>query len=82
MAGYMIWSFEHRQWWGPGHCGYTPDMEKAGRYTAEEAGAIVTDSVLLEEVAILSEVAARYGGPPKYHPYHGAQDASGPGSCE
>jgi hypothetical protein len=60
---YVIWSFEHDQWWGPGHAGYTPNLEAAGRYTALEAGEIVTASVMGEEVALLYETAQMYGRP-------------------
>lgn len=32
-----IWSGEHRAWWGPDGCGYTPHMEKAGVYLRWDA---------------------------------------------
>jgi hypothetical protein len=62
-ARYVVWSFEHRLWWGPGRCGYTPDLELAGRYTAEEAGRIVTDSMMGEEVALHEATAKLHGHP-------------------
>lgn len=62
-AQYVIWSFEHRQWWGPHHCGYTPHLFAAGRYDAVEAGEIVTQSVMGEEVALLEQTAAMNGAP-------------------
>lgn len=34
---WLIWSNEHRRWWGPGEHGYTSDVTKAGRYTEERA---------------------------------------------
>jgi hypothetical protein len=34
---YLIWSHEHRQWWGPGRYGYVQSIAKAGRYTHAEA---------------------------------------------
>ena len=34
---YLVWSNEHKAWWGPDHCGYTPDVTYAGRYTQDEA---------------------------------------------
>jgi hypothetical protein len=43
---YLIWSFEHGRWWNPNHSGYTSDITKAGRYSAQQAGAIVTNSVM------------------------------------
>lgn len=60
---YVIWSFEHHAWWGPGQAGYTWTLARAGRYSAVEAGEIVTNSVLGEEVAILVQVAERNGPP-------------------
>lgn len=60
---YVIWSFTHRQWWNPGRAGYTPHLEQAGRYSAEEAGEIVTDSILGESVCICEPVAQDMGAP-------------------
>lgn len=37
---WVIWSEEHGGWWAPGHLGYTPSLEKAGRYTEAQACAI------------------------------------------
>lgn len=34
---YLIWSNEHRAWWGPKSCGYTKAASRAGRYGREEA---------------------------------------------
>lgn len=41
-AKYLIWSFEHRGWWGPAHIGYYPNRADAGIYSAPEAMDIVT----------------------------------------
>jgi hypothetical protein len=60
---YLIWSFEHQQWWGPGRCGYTSHTTFAGRYDAVEAGQIVTDSIMGDEVAICEPVVERNGPP-------------------
>lgn len=67
---YVIWSFEHRAWWGPEKSGYVPSLADAGRYGANDAGRIVTDSTWNDEVAVLLRRAER-DGPPKYHPYVG-----------
>lgn len=37
---YLVWSNEHRAWWAPGECGYTIELDRAGRYTRERAIAI------------------------------------------
>lgn len=34
---FMIWSNEHRAWWGPNNIGYTTNLSKAGVYSAEAA---------------------------------------------
>lgn len=33
----LIWSNEHRAWWGSNHVGYTNRIEIAGRYSQQEA---------------------------------------------
>lgn len=60
---YVIWSFEHQAWWRPGAMGYTGNLEHAGRFDAREAGDIVTNSILAEEVAIESRLAELNGAP-------------------
>ena len=37
MENYLIWSNEHRAWWRPNSRGYTLQLEKAGRYSRDEA---------------------------------------------
>lgn len=37
---YVIWSNEHRGWWGPGRWGYVQTLKEAGLYPREEAVAI------------------------------------------
>ncbi len=37
MENYLIWSNEHRAWWRPNTRGYTLQLEKAGRYSRDEA---------------------------------------------
>lgn len=34
---YLIWSNEHKAWWGHGHSGYTNRIENAGHYSEKEA---------------------------------------------
>ena len=62
---YVIWSFEHGGWWGPGRIGYTPYLTRAGRYSQAEADQIVADanrySLTPNEVAVPDpEAASRF----------------------
>jgi hypothetical protein len=41
---WLVWSYEHNAWWGPGKCGYTKDWQKAGRYRYSEAMQICVDA--------------------------------------
>ena len=50
--------------------GYTTSFEGAGRYSAVEAGQIVIESVLLDDVAICEPIAEERGAP-MFHPYKG-----------
>jgi hypothetical protein len=34
---YLIWSNEHRAWWGPAHCGYSKGLQGAGKYDRDTA---------------------------------------------
>lgn len=43
---YFIWSHRHDQWWSPDRSGYTSHINKAGRYTREEAADITIGSCL------------------------------------
>jgi len=40
-ARWVIWSEEHRAWWGVGRWGYVPQLTYAGRFTEAEAREIV-----------------------------------------
>lgn len=42
---YLVWSNEHRAWWGPFGWGYVKDVELAGRYTRAEALEICTSAL-------------------------------------
>lgn len=37
---YLVWSNEHRAWWGPGEHGYVRELKRAGRYSRVQALAI------------------------------------------
>lgn len=60
---YLIWSFEHKAWWGPNERGYVDDLGAAGRYTQSKAGHIVTRSVQGNCVALHMRTAALRGAP-------------------
>ena len=34
---YLVWSNEHRRWWGPSHHGYVTRVSDAGRYSLADA---------------------------------------------
>lgn len=34
---FLVWSFEHDAWWGPGKHGYTTNIHQAGRYSLKDA---------------------------------------------
>lgn len=59
---YLIWSNEHKRWWGPDFNGYEPRIENAGRYTREQALMVCTDAMPgrqgyepLPEIPVLEE---------------------------
>ena len=37
MSDYVVWSNEHRMWWGSNHAGYCSKLATAGRYSREDA---------------------------------------------
>lgn len=37
---WLIWSNEHNAYWGPNHCGYTRDIDQAGRYQQSDADSV------------------------------------------
>lgn len=43
-------------WWGPDHSGYTTDIDKAGRYTKEEADKIYKNRPKLDKPIPWSKV--------------------------
>jgi hypothetical protein len=49
---WLVWSYEHDAWWGPGRMGYVKDSRKAGRYTYEEAEAICAQANRFSEVVM------------------------------
>jgi len=44
-ATYLIWSNEHRAWWGPGRIGYVPSVLLAGWYSRRDALDICTKAM-------------------------------------
>jgi hypothetical protein len=60
---YLIWSYEHKAWWSPDHCGYTPNILHAGLYTLAEATEVCecanyAPGVKHEEARLLRDVLA------------------------
>jgi hypothetical protein len=57
---WLIWSNEHRAWWGANRWGlHTTEIEEAGRYSREDAAAIVAQATIVprdppNEVAVLA----------------------------
>jgi hypothetical protein len=41
---FLVWSEEHGAWWRPGRAGYTRSIREAGRYSLDEAAAIVENA--------------------------------------
>lgn len=41
---WLIWSIEHDRWWAPNHRGYVHSKALAGRYSYDDALAIVTEA--------------------------------------
>jgi hypothetical protein len=64
---WVVWSFEHQAWWGPGHFGYVTDLALAGRYTEGDARNIETQAnayrLHRHEHAMRLEEAELYGPP-------------------
>ena len=42
---YLVWSNEHRRWWGPGERGYVQRVGEAGRYSRDRALAICRNAL-------------------------------------
>lgn len=40
-AAWLVWSNEHGAWWGEAGVGYTRVLDEAGRYSRDDADAIV-----------------------------------------
>ena len=51
---YLIWCVERSQWWKPNGCGYTSDINEAGRYSELRAYRILKQANIhkQEEVAV------------------------------
>ena len=57
---YVIWSNEHRMWWGPGRCGYTEHYNEAGRYSQEAAFDLCRQALpTAMHIGMISEIPVR-----------------------
>jgi len=64
-AIWVVWSFEHGAWWGPGRWGYVAELREAGRFTQREAEQIEREAnvVAVNERALAWVEAQRHGSP-------------------
>lgn len=57
---YLIWSNEHRSWWGHARRGYSKGIKDAGRYSREQAIDICrSDIPQASHVGLIAEVPVR-----------------------
>lgn len=58
---YLVWSNEHRAWWGPAGRGYVRRVSEAGRYSWPEALAICSRAIPgdAERFGLLPELPVR-----------------------
>lgn len=58
---YLIWSNEHKAWWGPGHAGYSTRVEHAGHYDRKEALRICFEAIpgTSHRLGMLPEIPVR-----------------------
>ena len=57
---YLVWSNEHRRWWGPGSCGYVKRVSDAGRYSRENAIEICRNALgTAGHIGMLAELPVR-----------------------
>jgi hypothetical protein len=58
----VVWSNEHRAWWGPAFHGYTRGLDDAGRYTLNDAIKICGDALMTgAHIGMISEIPVRLG---------------------
>lgn len=57
---YLVWSNEHRRWWGPGRRGYVNELSRAGRYNYRQAIEICRDALgTAAHMGMLAELPVR-----------------------
>ena len=57
---WLVWSHEHRGWWGPNHRGYVSTVAAAGRYTPQDAARIVAEAESGYEEAVHEDDAPTF----------------------
>jgi len=59
---FLLWHNGHQEWWAPDARGYTPDRDKAGRYTEHEAVRHVVNSAYCGLLGEVTCMVAAFGG--------------------
>jgi len=67
LTEYVIWSIEHQAWWPATRMGYVPTLALAGRFSYDEAAAIVAQANIVKchECMIPIEAFGEYFLPPR-----------------
>lgn len=58
---YLIWSNEHRAWWGSDRAGYVSRLSQAGRYSQADALLVCTHAIpgTADRLGMLPEIPVR-----------------------
>jgi hypothetical protein len=56
---YLVWSNEHRVWWGIGQWGFVQDLDEAHRYSRDEAVEVCLGTMPARHDQPLNDVPVR-----------------------